>query len=37
MERGAKKIKDEMDKGRFCFIVYPIIQESEKIVNNLVI
>ncbi len=26
-----KKMKHEMDKGRFCFIVYPIIQESEKI------
>ena len=25
------KMKIEMDKGRFCFIVYPIIQESEKI------
>ena len=24
-------MKIEMDKGRFCFIVYPIIQESEKI------
>ena len=25
------KIKKEMDKGRFCFIVFPIIQESDKI------
>jgi len=25
------KMKIEMDKGRFCFIVYPIIKESEKI------
>ena len=24
-------MKKEMDKGRFCFIVFPIIQESEKI------
>jgi len=24
-------MKNEMDKGRFCFIVFPIIQESEKI------
>ena len=26
-----KKMKEQMDSGRFCFIVYPIIQESEKI------
>jgi len=26
-----KKMKVEMDKGRFCFIVFPIIQESDKI------
>ena len=25
------KIKKEMEKGRFCFIVFPIIQESDKI------
>ena len=24
-------MKDEMDKGRFCFIVFPIIEESDKI------
>jgi ATP-dependent DNA helicase RecG len=26
-----KKMKTEMDNGRFCFIVFPIIQESDKI------
>ena len=26
-----QKMKNEMDKGRFCFIVFPIIQESDKI------
>jgi ATP-dependent DNA helicase RecG len=25
------KMKDEMDKGHFCFIVFPIIEESDKI------
>ena len=25
------KMKNEMDKGRFCFIVFPIIEESDKI------
>ena len=31
IEEIYKKMKIEMNKGRFCFIVYPIIQESEKI------
>ena len=26
-----QSMKKEMDKGRFCFIVFPIIQESDKI------
>ena len=26
-----EKMKSEMDMGRFCFIVFPIIQESDKI------
>ncbi len=25
------KMKNEMDKGRFCFIVFPIIEDSDKI------
>ena len=25
------KMKDEMDKGHFCFVVFPIIEESDKI------
>ena len=31
IDRVYNKMKKEMDKGRFCFIVFPIIKESEKI------
>lgn len=31
INRTYEFMKAEMDKGRFCFIVFPIIEESEKI------
>ena len=31
IEKVYSAVKEEMDKGRFCFIVFPIIEESDKI------
>ena len=33
IELVYKTMKEEMDKGHFCYVVYPIIEESEKLID----